>query len=321
MFRYVCVRGAALLLVLSANDIALAQTESRVDVPGRGGSSFAVTYQQIKITERELVVLRENFGEITLRSAYFEFDRGLTDRLALTVTLPLKSNRYVGDKPHDPTLLRNDHGEQLLDDGRFHTNFGDLGVNLRWLWRSTGRTAITPFVGFYTPSNDYPLYTETQAGRGQWRLDLGFNAAGRLGPPRLNLQWQAGYAYSFMEETRPSDAPARRVNSSQVTLELGWRATPRLMPYVTVGYYTTHHGLQLTEFVDPFVSDQFYYHDQLLPWEQTTWAAGTRYSLSDRVGLYFSFGRSAHVEFGHFYEPAFSFGFNRSLPPHRARTR
>jgi hypothetical protein len=111
------------------------------------------------------------------------------------------------------------------------------------------------------------------------------------------------------------------VNSSQVTLELGWRATPRLMPYVTVGYYTTHHGLQLTEFVDPFVSDQFYYHDQLLPWEQTTWAAGTRYSLSDRVGLYFSFGRSAHVEFGHFYEPAFSFGFNRSLPPHRARTR
>ena len=61
-----------------------------------------------------------------------------------------------------------------------------MGINLRWQWR-TAPIAVTPFVGYYFPSNDYPLFTETQAGTQQWRADFGVNLAGRLGPPRLNL--------------------------------------------------------------------------------------------------------------------------------------
>lgn len=300
---------------------AVAQTQSNVAVPGRGLGSLGITYQEITITERELIVLRENFGEVKLRGAYFDFDYGLTDRLAMTLTLPLKSNRYVGSQPHDPTLLADDHGEVLLDDGEYHTNWGDFGIDFRWQWLSTDSFAITPFIGYYTPSNDYPLFTETQAGRGQWRIDVGLNAAGRLGPPRHNLYWQAGYAFSYVEETRPSDAPAMRVNQSHLSFEVGWSPTPRLTPYLTLSYHTAHDGLELPEFTGLFVSDQFYYHDQLLPWEQQTWALGTRYSVSDQIGLYFSYGRSGDVEFGHFYEPAISFGFGWALFEKRARER
>jgi hypothetical protein len=300
---------------------AAAQTQTKVQVPGRGAASIGVTYQQIEISERELIVLRENFGKVTLRSLYFDFDYGLTDRLAMTLTLPLKSNRYVGTLPHDPRLLAYDHGEQFLDNGDYHTNWGDFGVDFRWQWRTNDRIAITPFVGYYTPSNDYPLFTETQAGRAQWHVDVGVNMAGRLGPPARNLYWQAGYAFAYVEKTKPTDAPARRVNRSEASFEVGWAATPRLQPYLTLAYYTAHGGLELPEFTGLFVSDQFYYHDQLLPWEQKTWAVGARYELSSQIGLAMSYGRSGDVEFGHFYEPAVTFAFSRSLEPRRARAR
>jgi len=185
--RRVAVPVGLLLLTATAS-IATAQTQTNVAVPGRGAGAFNVTFQHITMTERELIVVREDFGEVSSRAAYFELDYGLTVRLALAVTLPLKSIRYVGDQPHDPTLLANDHGEVLLDDGNYHTNWGDIGFNFRWLWRSTDRFAITPFAGYYTPSNDYPLFTETQAGRRQWRWDVGINAAGRLGPPVVEAE-------------------------------------------------------------------------------------------------------------------------------------
>jgi hypothetical protein len=106
-----------------------------------------------------------------------------------------------------------------------------------------------------------------------------------------------------------------------VSFEIGWAATPRLQPHLTLGYNTAHGGLQLPEFTGLFVSDQFYYHDQLLPWEQETWAVGAHYELSSQIGLAFSYGRSGHVEFGHFYEPAVTIGFVRSLEPHHADAR
>jgi hypothetical protein len=315
------LRGSAFLALAATATAVSGQSQTNVPVPPRGAGSFGMTYQQIDISERELIVLRENFGEVTLRGIYFEFDYGLTDRLAMTLTLPLKSNRYVGDKPHDPTLLANDHGEEFLDNGDYHTNWGDFGVDFRWQWRATDRFAITPFMGYYTPSNDYPLFTETQAGRAQWRVDVGFNMAGRLGPPARNLYWQTGYAFSYVEKTRPTDAEAMRVNRSEASFEVGWSATPRFQPYLTLAYYVTHGGLELPEFTGLFVSDQFYYHDQLLPWEQKTWAVGARYNLSALSGLSMSYGRSSDVEFGHFYEPAVSFSFNRSFEPQRARAR
>jgi len=316
--RRQCTIAVTMLLLYSA--AATAQTQRYVSVPGRGAGSYGVTLQLVEMTERELIVVRENFGKVTSRSAYFEFDYGLTDRLALTATIPLKSIRYTGSQPHDPSLLANDHGEVLLDDGQFHTNWGDVGASLRWLWLDSERIALTPFVGYYTPSNDYPLYTETQAGRGQWQLDVGLNAAGPLGPRRLNMYWRAGFAYSYMEKVRPTDAPSRRVNRTTLSAEFGWQVTPLLTTYLALNDSRALNGLQLPEFVNPLVSDQFYYHDQLLPWEQTTWSFGANYSLSDRMGMTMSYGRSGPVEFGHFYEPAISFGVTYGFSSLRRRT-
>jgi hypothetical protein len=310
-------RATAAILLAGCSLIAAtgvhAQTQTNVGVPGRGNGSYGVSLQHITIDKRDLDIFTENFGEVTLRSAFFEFDYGLTDRLAIDVTLPFKSNRYVGDQPHDPGLLLNDHGETLLDDGRYHSAWGDLGVNLRWQWKLEP-IAITPFVGFYVPSNDYPLFTETQAGTQQWRIDVGANFAGRLGPQRLNLYWQAGYAYSYMEKTSPTDAPARRVNHSRASAEFMWRATPVITPYLSLSHVEPHNALEFpSDFTGIFVNDQWYYHDQLLPWGYTTWSLGVSYQASQRLTFSGSYGRTLNVGFGHLFEPAITINILRNF--------
>ena len=112
------LRVAVAVVLASASFTAAAQTQGKIGVPERGRGTMGVTLQHITITERAFEGASQEFGEITLRSAYFELDYGLTDRLALELTLPYKSNRYVGDQPHDPSLLLNDHGEIFRDDGR-----------------------------------------------------------------------------------------------------------------------------------------------------------------------------------------------------------
>jgi hypothetical protein len=313
------LRVVAAVAVAGASLAAFAQTQGKLGVPARGTGTMGVSIQHLTITERDLTILREEFGEITLRAAYFELDYGLTDRLALELTLPYKSNRYVGNQPHDPRLLLDDHGEQFLDDGKYRGNWGDFGVNLRWLWR-TDPIAVTPFIGYYRPASNYPLFTETQAGTGQWRVDAGVNVGGRLGAPTRNLFWQAGFAYSYMEKTRPSDAPARRANHSLLNVELDWMATPRLTTYLALTRLTPHNALEFVDFLPGIPSsDLFYWHDRLLPWEHTTWALGMSYEVSEPLALSVSYGGTQSISFGHLFEPALTFGISRSFSTKRAR--
>ncbi|MGH8029473.1 MAG: hypothetical protein ACREO3_06020 [Arenimonas sp.] len=201
-----------------------AQTQTSAGVPGRGEGVVGATFVYARISERTVPEIAggglAEFGEVTLRTAWLHADYGLTDRLAISAWVPFKSNRYSGNFPHDPRVdLDDNHGEDFLDDGRYHGSWGDWGVGLRWQWLAEP-VVITPLVSFHHPMRDYPLYTETQAGTGQWRLDVGANFAGRF-PRRLrNLTWEAGYAYSYMERTEPDDAPARRVNHGVLSLGL-----------------------------------------------------------------------------------------------------
>jgi outer membrane receptor protein involved in Fe transport len=240
-----------------------------------------------------------------------ELDYGLTDRLALTASIPFMSNRYVGSRPHDPRTLQNPHGEGFLDDGDYHSGWSDWGLGLRWLWR-TDPVAITPFVSYYHPSHDYPIYTGTAFGTGQWRVDLGFNAGARVPGPIRNLYLQGGYAYSYMEKTEPDGLPSHRVNHSVLSLELGYLITPRLSASLGWRYRRTHDALSFPrDFNPPFTDDLYYYHDRLLPLEQSVLNLGVGYQLSDRYSLSVSYGRTLRVEFGHDIKRALGFGIVR----------
>jgi hypothetical protein len=305
----------ALLLIATP---AFAQTQTNAGVPARGTGSVALTFHTATITHRTIPELfgggLQHFGRITQRSAWLEVDYGLTDRLALSAWVPFKSNRYEGHMPHDPRVdLDDDHGERFLDDGRFHSTFGDAGIGLRWQWKAEP-VAITPFASFHFPMRDYALYTETQAGTGQWRLDVGVNAAGRFPGALRNAYWQAGYAHSIMQKTDPSDAPARRVNHGILSLELGYLVSPTLTLRTDWSHKRTFNGLKFPdEFNLPPRGDQWFLHDQLFQWESGTASVGVDWRLGERHTLSASWGRTVDLEWGHKYRRAFSVGITRSF--------
>lgn len=314
--RRVTGAAVALLGLALACGPAAAQTQTRLGVPVDGQGSISATFQYIAIEERSRVDGSggvEDFGRIDLRSLYLEMDYGLTDRLALTLWAPFKSNRYRGDFPHDPRLLADARGERFLDDGQWHSSWADVGIGLRWLWLEAP-VVVTPFVSFHWPSRDYPLFTETQAGTQQWRLDLGVNVGDSFGPPRWNTWWQAGIAYSVMEKTRPRDAPARRVNRSMAHVTVGKLLSPESGISFTLTRRDTFNALHFPEdFRFPFDDDLFYFHDQLLPWEYTTAALAYGRSFGDRWQLNLSYGRTVELRWGHKYEHALTVGLTRSF--------
>lgn len=315
--------GRAVLALLGLTATAAgAQTITSTGVPGKGHGSIGIAYQQLQIHRRTVPSMFgggfENFGEITRRSMHLGIDYGLGERLALSASLPFKSNRYRGSMGHNPQFeLIDDHGQRFLDDGAFHSTWGDWMLGLRYQWLNEP-VAVTPFVSYSRPSHDYALFTETQAGAGQWRIDTGVNLGSRLPRPMQNVYWQFGYAYSTMQKTRPRGEPARRVNHSTVNLEVGWLASPALTVRANVTYLKTHNALAFPQdFVLPApgapTGDLWYYHDQLFPWGGTVGSLGIRYAFNDHYSAFIDHGRSLHVSFGHKYENIWTSGITRSF--------
>jgi hypothetical protein len=305
-------------LALAAGLVAVPAAHAQgVGVPARGHGSVSLAFHQAEAHRRvrpEVLgggLIEE--GDVTERSARLDFDYGLTDRVAVSLTLPFKSNRYDGLTPHDPRRLQDDHGEPFQDDGDYHGGWGDWGVGVRWLWR-TEPFAITPFAAFHFPTHDYPIFSATAFGTGQWRLELGVNAGGRFPGAFRNFNWQAGYAYSFMEKTRPDNAPDRRVNHSVLHFELGYAASPQWAYSLGWRYRKTHHALRMPEdFNFPFTDDLFYHHDQLFALEQAVAEGGVSYRWNDRTTVFASLGRTTHVAFGQEIHRAIGLGISRGF--------
>lgn len=305
-----------LFAALIAPDSA-AQNLFSVAVPAQGSGSVGLSVLHADIHRAVAPPSQgggfRELGDITLRSATLEVDYGLTDRLALSASLPFKSNRYIGDNPHDPSRLQNDHGERLRDDGRYHGNWGDWGLGLRYQWLREP-IAITPFVAVHWPSNTYPIYTLTAAGTRQKAVDLGANFGGPVPGPWRNLYWQFGYAYTFVEKTRPINLPAHRVNHSIASFELGYLIDPQWSMHATWRYRRAYNALTPPQdFNFNFTNDLWYYHDQLFPLEQSVFQLALNYRFNDRYTLSGSLGKTVHVAFGSEIERALTLGISRGF--------
>jgi hypothetical protein len=312
-----CGAARALLVALVGCSGAHAQTQTSVGVPEKGHGAVSITVQHSVVNRVALPGAPGDgyleIGEKTLRSTTLELDYGLTDRLAVTASIPFMSNRYVGSSPHDPRRLQDPHGEGFLDDGDFHSGWSDWGLGLRWLWR-TDPVAITPFVAYHRPSHDYPIFTGTAFGTRQWRVDVGVNAGVRVPGPIRNLYLQGGYAYSYTEPTKPSGSTSTyRVNHSVLSLELGYLVTPRLSASLGWRYRKTHDALGLENFTPPFTDDLYYYHDRLFPLEQSVLSLSAGFQLNDRYSVAVGYGRTLRVEFGHDIKHALSVGVVRGF--------
>ncbi len=137
--------------------------------PAKGEGVVSVVYGTSVSDRHYLPTVRYDLGRIDGHSVVLDLIYGVSDRTTVSIALPLVVTRYRGNLPHEGTTTK-------TDDGRWHSNWQDVGFSLRHNV-VTGPVAVTPFVGGIVPSNEYEYFAHAAAGRRLWGVQAGVAAA------------------------------------------------------------------------------------------------------------------------------------------------
>jgi hypothetical protein len=276
------VRIATALIVLVG---AAAPAQGQAWVPAKGEGTVSVLFSNVLSREHHLPDEKYDLGHIDANTLLFDVTYGITDRVAVTVGLPVVVSRYRGNFPHRPITW---------DDAQWHTAAQDFRLGLRYNV-IRGPLMVTPFVGSELPSHDYEFFTHAAPGRGLQEINAGL-AAGRLFA-ELGLVVQGRYSLAFSERAL-EDFPRRY---SLAAVETAYFLTPSIRLLAMTAARIGHTGIDLypdSSRVLPF--EIFYEHDRISRESYWNVGGGAGVSLTDTVDLYGSFtrtitGRNTHA--------------------------
>lgn len=261
--------GKRALLALAAFVLVPAACLAQAWTPPAGTGSLWLTGQALHAdahTEGDGTLVHNI--DLHSRSLTASVDYGVTDRLALSVSLPYVTSRYRGPVPH---------AGSTVDDGAFHGAVSDLDLEIRYR-AVDGRVVLTPFIGGQWPTRNYETLGHAAAGRGLTEYSAGVDAGHEAQWLASGLFLGAGYQYSIVE--KPHDDLS--VNRSTLDLRVAWYATPRLGIHAGSQWQRTHGGLDI-----PLTRAQRVaharHHDQMLRADH--WRASTGISYSVRPDL------------------------------------
>jgi hypothetical protein len=215
------------------------------------------------------------WGSMRWNDADTDLSYGITDRLAVRVALPFVVSRYEGGAPHPPL-----EGHQNLDDGSWHSAFGDFHIEARF--RAThGPLVVTPLVAFSVPSHSYEIYAHATAGLGLTEGQVGVHVGRLLDPVIPNSYMQVRYTF-----TMPGKALGISHDWSNIYLDAGYFVTSALTVSVIGEWQKTHGGWRVVD-VPPPTDPNFLYHDQLLRADHLRLGGGVSYAITGalEVGL------------------------------------
>lgn len=179
---------------------------------------------------------RDPFGGTTALSAAGDIIYGITDRLAVTGSLPFITSKLTGSFPKGVAL-------GPLDDGKYHGDFQDFRFEVRFM-AVPGILAVTPFAGINLPSHDYEVIGEAVAGKGTKEASLGV-ASGRSLEPFLPRAYVHGrYSYTFVERVVPD---VKKLDRSNFDAEIGYSVSGPLTMRAFGAWQITHGGLNLED--------------------------------------------------------------------------
>jgi hypothetical protein len=256
----------------------------------------------------------------------FQFEYGLTDKLALTARLPYVASEFTGthDEPVT-TFLRDRYDEfqranpqaavSTLDTGGFYSTFQDFGVTLRYNMLDDDRSGlvITPVIGATIPSHDYRTVGEAAPGQNLFALHTGVNAGRLLDPWLPNAYVHGRYIYSFVESLVNVS-----MNRSLVEIEGGYAITPTVTARGLATWSHTHGGVPFSEAYKDVLL--FLVHDRLLASRYWHAGGGATVSLTDSLdldGAFVTFVSGSDTHYGHGATVGLTWRFNtaaRSQP-------
>lgn len=230
---------------------------------------------------------------------------GLTDKIALDLSLPFYRGVYHGPTPH---------AGNNTDDGTYHGAFQDFRFNVRYNIRRNP-LMITPFVGMTLPSHNYEFHAHSAVGKKMREVAMGANLGRVLDPliPRTYFQEQISYVVS-------QRIAGYRPNRSQVMGEFGVFVTRRLSLQFLHSLQLTHSGCDWNYGLSGPTSDDCgatvereLNHDKIVKSSFLNLGGGFSLALSDSWSLFGSMQRTAWMRNGHVLNRGFTFGFTRSF--------
>jgi hypothetical protein len=276
-----CARSSIALLVLV---LSAAHAHAQAWLPAKGEGTVSVLVSNTLSKDHFLPDQRYDFGHIDANTVLLDVTYGLTDRMAVTVGLPIVMSRYRGLFPHRPITL---------DDGTWHSTSQDFRFNVRYNV-VRGAVVVTPFVGTELPTRGYEYFAHAAPGRHLREL-VGGASVGRLFAD-LGLVIQGRYGLTFSEGALDQ---SRRY--SVMSLEAAYFLTPSIRLLAMTGGRLGHTGINLyPDSGRVLPTEVFQRHDQLSRESALNVGGGVAFTLSDSIDAFASYtttvtGRNTHA--------------------------
>jgi hypothetical protein len=268
-----------------------AQGAAQAWVPEKGEGSFTTGYNYLSF-KGHFTSEGNKVAEAGAKaqSVVFDLEYGITNRLAVTFSVPIVAARYADTNPPSP-FLRDlftqavqavgpgfyRHG--FLDDERYHTTLQDIQLNVRYKVLSRP-VVVTPFITIVIPSHDYAYVGEAAPGRNFREFQFGSSVGRRL-DPFLPKAYVHGHI-SFAIPQQSLDIRTKRANGS---FEFGYLLTRKLAVRGISQWQHTFRGLRFP--ADLTTPEIILTHERLLKANYWHLGGGMSYALTPKTEVSF----------------------------------
>jgi hypothetical protein len=274
-------------LVTLAVPIALAWSaapaRAQAWLPPQGEGSVSFLFSDILANNHFFGTQPVDAGRIRSETIAADVTYGLTDRVAISASIPVVASKYTGNSnspfaaPHPQPLYP---GVNPLDDGSYHAEWQDFRFGLRYNLLKRRGFALTPFVGSIVPSHNYEIFAHAAPGRDLNELQLGASAAKVFEAHLPGVFVQASYSYGIVQQVLDISH-----NRSMLSAEIGYFVTPKVRVLGLSGGQITHGGIDQSPALgfDPI---RFPVHDQISRDDFLTVGAGVGYAMNEKIDLF-----------------------------------
>ncbi|HLK69606.1 MAG TPA: hypothetical protein VKU19_39525 [Bryobacteraceae bacterium] len=236
-------------------------------------------------------------------------DFSLTDRLALSVSLPYMDGKYVGTHPH--LLVRGQADTEVaIDNGSYHGGIQDFRLNVRYALTQHA-LKIVPFFQATIPSHDYPSFGHAAIGFDEREYRAGASVGRRLNPILSNAFVQGLYAFGYTPLVAANIAPKR----SYGELQLGYLVNRRLSVQASSSLVYSHNGIDLDYNLFPgnLTEEQYLNHDRIGRSKLLDISGSAAYQINKSTNFFVSVGHSVYGRNTHLRYLVTTIGFTKAF--------
>ena len=197
-------RGCVFVALASCMILSAAPHDAAAQawLPSPGEGTISIQWQNVLSKDHFVPTTAVDIGHIESHAVVLDVTYGVTEKIAVDLSLPYIASKYVGPQPH-PTAL---------DDGAYHGSPQDFRLALRYNLRA-GRFALAPYIGSILPSHNYEYYAHAAPGRRVAEVQVGAYVARLFDAAIPGAFVQARVGYGLMQQVAD-------INHSRAMLDL-----------------------------------------------------------------------------------------------------